>query len=71
MALVRRNPKLGQQAHDLPVTLGSGVGTACLALVAFKRIEVEVPVVIEIGNTEATIGMKMAKKIVVAPLEGE
>ena len=29
------------------------------------------PVVIEIGNTEATIGMKMAKKIVVAPLEGE
>mgnify|MGYP000393897368 FL=1 len=29
------------------------------------------PVVIEIGNTEATIGMEMAKKIVVAPLEGE
>lgn len=28
------------------------------------------PVVIEIGNTEATIGMEMAKKIVVAPLEG-
>lgn len=26
------------------------------------------PVVIEIDNTEATIGMKMAKKIVVAPL---
>ena len=29
------------------------------------------PVVIEIGNTEATIGMKMAKKIVVEPLEKE
>ncbi|MFK5926217.1 MAG: FeoA family protein [Desulfuromusa sp.] len=29
------------------------------------------PVVIEIDNTKATIGMKMAKKIVVAPLEGE
>jgi len=29
------------------------------------------PVVIEIGNTEATIGMKMAKKIVVVPLETE
>ena len=29
------------------------------------------PVVIEIGNTEATIGMEMAKKIVVAPLEGK
>ncbi len=26
------------------------------------------PVVIEIGNTEATIGMEMAKKIVVEPL---
>ncbi|NOQ79494.1 MAG: ferrous iron transport protein A [Gammaproteobacteria bacterium] len=25
------------------------------------------PVVIEIGNTEATIGMNMAKKIIVAP----
>jgi ferrous iron transport protein A len=29
------------------------------------------PVVIEIDNTEATIGMEMAKKIVVAPLEPE
>ena len=29
------------------------------------------PVVIEIGNTKATIGMEMAKKIVVAPLEGK
>lgn len=27
------------------------------------------PVVIEIDNTKATIGMNMAKKIVVAPLE--
>ncbi len=29
------------------------------------------PVVIEIGNTEATIGMEMAKKIVVTPLNAE
>jgi Fe2+ transport system protein FeoA len=29
------------------------------------------PVVIEIGNTEATIGMEMAKKIVVTPLGDE
>ena len=29
------------------------------------------PVVIEIGNTEATIGMNMAKKIVVEPLGAE
>ena len=29
------------------------------------------PVVIEIGNTEATIGMEMAKKIVVVPLGTE
>lgn len=29
------------------------------------------PVVIEIDNTEATIGMNMAKKIVVAPLGAE
>lgn len=29
------------------------------------------PVVIEIDNTEATIGMQMAKKIVVEPLDSE
>ncbi len=29
------------------------------------------PVVIEIDNTQATIGMQMAKKIVVEPLESE
>ena len=29
------------------------------------------PVVIEIGNTEATIGMEMAKKIIVVPLGDE
>ena len=29
------------------------------------------PVVIEIDNTEATIGMNMAKKIVVEPIEAE
>ena len=29
------------------------------------------PVVIEIDNTEATIGMNMAKKIVLEPLENE
>ncbi|MCD6173658.1 MAG: ferrous iron transport protein A [Sulfurimonas sp.] len=29
------------------------------------------PVVIEIDNTEATIGMKMAKKILLEPLEVE
>jgi ferrous iron transport protein A len=29
------------------------------------------PVVIEIDNTQATIGMKMAKKIVVEPLENK
>jgi len=29
------------------------------------------PVVIEIDNTEAAIGMNMAKKIVVVPLESE
>lgn len=29
------------------------------------------PVVIEIGNTEATIGMAMAKKIVVTPLKAK
>ena len=29
------------------------------------------PIVIKIGNTEATIGMKMSKKIVVEPLEKE
>ncbi len=29
------------------------------------------PIVIEIGNTEAAIGMNMAKKIIVEPLEVE
>ena len=29
------------------------------------------PIVIEIGNTEAAIGVNMAKKIVVVPLETE